>query len=706
MLQQLRMHLPAHHLTTALSAVGGIIVLSASIFLIQYRSAAKRKLREVTANVPPLLLMTRVKLTDEQRGLTTPGERKDGCRSASTSKSRDEPAQTGENAAAPYMAHNLNLAKEYVQKMRSTGGDGGIEVMSLGEYLSSLRPAGPTKAASAKDVELLLGAALLKLLGPSVGTALLPVLGVLPGAVKAAAGLGGVAVAATAVGTSQTDEEKRKDKGGKTIGEHIAVDPVAAIVRAVGGLSILAAAGAADMASAVARARSGWDGRSEPDQQIATNGAEDEDNKTKISKDPLVIMRRGETNPSTFPSKLIPNPFIMSSHWEAAIHGLEDIAIAERGEDPETYDPDEHAVGKPTPVRDKLLPDLHIGVGGIKCTHTNREILENRLLSIVLNKLATIDVLSELSDEEGNRPAKPFVVKMESGGKAIYRPDELIQALLDNGHQVNACATTRVTTFGLRLSIKEDVEDEANGKTTKWTHIPLGFDLRTGLQHPQTGRNISAFITHGAIDLTVRGPLIRNVMLQYYHNQEGFDGWSSGHYPDADWCSRAVGSRNIDDPVRAVRLAGLLSSSENSVGSRLRLPLGGYGLTGCCTDSAAAIEYALSGSTGIYPLLGIGAYKSHVVKRADKLHSSAKHQRDTKRSDGRNDVPTPSSEVVLDAAALRDALRNLPNDVHPLPSTEANTASRILASCVPEDSPQFQLMKEEREILEEIASGM
>ena len=484
-------------LTTALAILGGVGLLSASVGLLRWRQVAKQKLRDVKDKVPPLLLMTRVKLTDEQRGLTTRGGSKDGCRSATaTNSSGNGDAVRQGTSAASYMADNLDLADGYVDKMRKSGGsaDGsGVEVMSLGEYLSSLRPAGPTKAASAKDVELLVGAALLRLLGPAAGTALLPVLGVLPGAVKAAAGLGGVAVAATAVGTSHTDEEKAAEEGGKTIAEHISVDSTASVVRAVGGLSILSAAGAADLATAVARARSGWDGRSAPDQKIASNISSDSkgDDVVKMSKDPLFIMRRGETSTSTFPSELIPNPFIMSTQWEKAVRGLEDIIIPERGENADTYDPDEHAVGQPTPVRDKLLPDLHIGVGGIKCTHTNREIVENRLLSIILNKLATVDVLSEVSDEDDNYPAKPFVVRMESAGKAIYRPDELIQALLDTGHQVDACVTTRVTTFGLRLSVKEEVGDEeSEEKKTKWTHIPLGFDLRTGIQHPETGRNV------------------------------------------------------------------------------------------------------------------------------------------------------------------------------------------------------------------------
>lgn len=156
------------------------------------------------------------------------------------------------------------------------------------------------------------------------------------------------------------------------------------------------------------------------------------------------------------------------------------------------------------------------------------------------------------------------------------------------------------------------------------------------------------------------------------------------------------------------RLAGLLSCCENSVGSKLRLPLGGYGLTGCCTDSAAAIEFALTGSTGVYPLLGIGSYKSHVVRRADELRKVserrrlAKVKKSTQGTD--DDAMFPPSEVVEDAEAIRLALKDLPNDIHPLPSTNSSTAKRILNSCVPAKDPAFQLMVDERRILEGIAS--
>ena len=89
---------------------------------------------------------------------------------------------------------------------------------------------------------------------------------------------------------------------------------------------------------------------------------------------------------------------------------------------------------------------------------------------------------------------------------------------------------------------------------------------------------------------------------------------------------------------------------ENSVGSRLRLPLGGYGLSGVCTDSPAAVEFALLGTTGVYPILGIGGYKSHVVGRAAGLGSFIEKRRKNKQSFG--DTPPRYAPQCYFAAVL------------------------------------------------------
>jgi len=97
-----------------------------------------------------------------------------------------------------------------------------------------------------------------------------------------------------------------------------------------------------------------------------------------------------------------------------------------------------------------------------------------------------------------------------------------------------------------------------------------------------------------------------------------------------------------------------------------------------------------------------------VVRRAEELRKVSEGRRlaqvnKTKQGNDDDALP-PSSEVVKDAEALRLALKELPNDIHPLPSTNSSTAKRILSSCVPAKDPVFQLMVDERKLLEGIAA--
>jgi hypothetical protein len=680
-------------MNTLLAAVGGTTLLVLTVAGCKWRREARRIARDIESNLPPLL-MRRVPLTDDDR-----------------IRLRSDPRND--------MSANLKLKEGYVELMRGrsrgssdrrvSGGESstgnGIDVMSLGEYLSSLRPVGPTKCLE-KDLELLLGAAMMRVLGSQLGPALLPVLNALPRMVGAAAGVGGVALAAAAAGTGPTAREKEEELSrGHTLAE-VATSSPAGVVRAIGGLSLMSMAGAADVGAAVAKARRARMIRDESDgshggvdERGGGGGGENGNAKggggggRHYMSDPLAIVWRGETHAHTFPS--IPSPFVLSQHWNEMV----DAMVRTMGED---FVPDEYSEATPTPVRENaLLPDLHFGTGGIRNTHTNREILANRLLCILLNRLGTNDVLDEVREENGSRPSTKFGVKIDPGGELINRPDQLINGLMMSGHTVTAAAATRITTFGLALCVREDGaprkgagedgESSAPSATSsshppRWIQIPLGLCLRTGLQD-ETGRSISTFLTHGSIDLAVRGPVIENAFLQYYHSQEGYDGWGSGHYPDAPWCLDAK-ARPLDDPVRAVRCCGLLSCCENSVGSRLELPIGGYGLTGVCTDSAAAVEQAVRGETGVYPLLGIGGYKVQVVRRAKELCER---------------LGASGPDVVLaDARRLCETLQRLPNDVHPIPSTQQDTARRILESCVLDDPP-FALMEEEIPALQSIA---
>ena len=214
---------------------------------------------------------------------------------------------------------------------------------------------------------------------------------------------------------------------------------------------------------------------------------------------------------------LIPNPFIIDEHFEAAIHGLENrIQLSHEGStDSSVYDPNDRSMAEPTPVNPVILPDLYLGWGDAKFTHTKQEILRNRLFAVLLTKLSfnyeccsTRDRTcsnsqkqqnggnngNDQDSDDGPQSSSYFVVRMKNNGKSIMYPDEFIEALLETGHTVEVCPRSAITTFGVAACIKE--------KNGTWTNIPLAVFLRTGYEQ-QDQRPAYFSAPHGGLDLKV-----------------------------------------------------------------------------------------------------------------------------------------------------------------------------------------------------------
>ena len=94
----------------------------------------------------------------------------------------------------------------------------------------------------------------------------------------------------------------------------------------------------------------------------------------------------GEEPSAVVTSELIPNPFVVERHFEAAILGLEDCirkqsnvtdTIVSPNAEPSTttaiYDPDDRSLPIPYPINERVLPGLYMGWGDAKCTHTKRK---------------------------------------------------------------------------------------------------------------------------------------------------------------------------------------------------------------------------------------------------------------------------------------------------------------------------------------------
>lgn len=372
---------------------------------------------------------------------------------------------------------------------------------------------------------------------------------------------------------------------------------------------------------------------------------------------------------------LLPNPFCIKKHWERTIDGMVQLQRQKNN----TFDPDDRSMPPPTPVNTRLLPDLYLGWGDAKCTHTQRQILENRLLACLLNRLAhNYTCYNNPGDER-----HIFRVSVDPAGLSVDNPGDFVKALIKSGHDVQVCPKTTITTFGIALCVKE-----ANGT---WTNLPLACFLATGLQDENSDQGAMTCMPHGGVNLDITGPLIRQCNIQHYIAIEGLCGWHSDHNPDAPWLGHVNCCKPWRDEraVQAVRLAGLLATTSNTLATELELPYGGYGLVGMCNDSAAIIEQAMEGTTNMYPLTANGVFSMIQVRHMRDLRSSLE-----------NHSSRGFAAEVTDLNSLMFAMTQLGSDTTPTPAT-AGDSNRRIVHCLPPGLP-FQLNVDTKAVMEKL----
>jgi hypothetical protein len=498
---------------------------------------------------------------------------------------------------------------------------------------------------------------------------------------------------------------------------------------------------------------------------------------------------------------LLRNPFYLSRDWDRVLRGMEDLLVRQQstgttsakdddeattrdGSSPvssgekragavtddantgnhKRFDPHSKQMPPPVPIDDRLLPDLHLGWGGdVMCTHSQREILQNRLLSCLLNRLAfNYYHTSTMKNQKchsahSSLPQRPksdnndrykeqdkvfcIVLDQRDGGGddnddqqhghkqiIITKPSELIQALMDMGHSVEACITTHPTSFGVALCVKE-MDDS-------WTQLPLAYMLQTGCTNESnddpssTTRCLEAVcaLPHSGLNLEIyNGPLLfqspssskgdGRMSIQHFMGVESFCGWQSNHNADVSWlrdvvCGKRLqfrpprsgdknSDRNRQDILTAVTIAALQAVTINVVGTEQNLPLGGYGLTGVCNDSAAWLEQAIFGSTHIYPITMNGRFARMLLRRAVAI-------RDSMSNGNNSDYDTTALEPKLvqhhdDVKAVNQLIRallELKSDMNSLPSQVLDQCRRQL-HCIHPETP-FALLRQSQAILESI----
>lgn len=557
------------------------------------------------------------------------------------------PPEEAAGGGGRVMASEIALHPDYRARI---AGNTDLRIVGLGEYLATLRPKGKTDSTFGNELETAIGGALLNALGPGLGTLLLPSLGVIP---KSILGYGEAAAAAMTAYGGVEAEAPRLGQVGSTM--------PANVVKTMGGTSLITMASVTDINSAIAGG--------------STNGDDDKKDASPPSNIEILV-KRGEPHEETFPPESIPNPFIFSQHYRKAIDAMEKLVTAnniKNGKKP--YDPDEFEVMEATPVDERTLPGLHMGMSGVKRTQNRRGILENRLICILMNNLSSNDIRHEFPDAPG-----PFSVVMDAGGSPITRPEDLVAALQKAGNSAKCTVVSRTTTFGLSLCVKED--------DGTFSYVPIGLRFRTGMRDVQ-GENIDVYLPHSSIDLEIKGPSC-NVLIQYYHDATGFAAWNSGDYPDTPWSFD--GKKRGIDLLKSVRQAGFHMACCNSAAERGKVPFGGYALYGTCNDSVAVIESAAGdGTTDIYPLTGIGGWHVDFVRRAKEF-------RHRELTSGR------SKDFVEDLEKFYQAVKNQPNDCFPTLETMDDCARRLIASSP--DNPIFQSMEDGTKMCEALRTEL
>jgi hypothetical protein len=387
---------------------------------------------------------------------------------------------------------------------------------------------------------------------------------------------------------------------------------------------------------------------------------------------------------------MVPNPFIFADHWACTIRRMEDRMAESDAE----YDPNSYLLPPPKPVDERWFPDLCLGWGDALCTHSQREILHNRLMATLLNRLAANYALE--MTKIGDAKRAPFVVQMNRSSPALFQPSDFVEALLASGYSVETLIQTQTTTFGVALCVREV------DKT--WTNIPLAFFLQDGFSD-SAGNESFVGLPHSGLNLEIRGTsesLIPKVSIQHYMAIEGLCGWHSNHSANVPWLSRidcAESVRRGSDVLESVCVAGLQAVVVNAVSTCYDLPFGGYGLTGVCNDSAALLELALSTDrkTHVFPLTFIGKFAMQMLRMAYELRNVLK------KNHG-NHPPYSDQVDIASLDRLIEAIMLLPSDTNMAPVDALEQCRRWLYCQTP--VPPFRLMKQSRSIVESIQSDI
>jgi hypothetical protein len=259
-------------------------------------------------------------------------------------------------------------------------------------------------------------------------------------------------------------------------------------------------------------------------------------------------------------------------------------------------------------------------------------------------RMLVAEIFDRLANNADKTGSERFAVKYQ--GSSFTRLERFVDALRDNGHEVEVHFRHRVANFANLKTLGADgaVKD-----------VPAALVVDTGVKDAK-GRPAMLPAVHSEMVVELRsteatkGPKL-DATLKWYQGISGTGFFPEGLFTTPAWCgNRESASLSGDDAARAIHMAGLTSDVINASAAAQDLAVGGYGATGVCNDSVAVVQHVMTGQTSAYPLL----------MRDETLFKELKTRLDT-----------GNHFDVGDYAAIRDAIDALPSDVKPNPSAKA-----------------------------------
>ena len=206
---------------------------------------------------------------------------------------------------------------------------------------------------------------------------------------------------------------------------------------------------------------------------------------------------------------------------------------------------------------------------------------ESARLAEVMNRLSL----------NGYQSTAPFAASIN--GQIATSPQQLVQALVETGHQVTVADARYFANFG---------HFHYNGKD-----VEMPFFLDSQIDVPtdhwwQRSHRLLVPVAHAEYEWLVRGPKI-NADITFYFGIDGRAEFRTNDQLNQPWVmGRHAHEYTGADAVEVTRLTGnMLRAYAYLHAAHPQLPFGGYYTLGVCQDVVGAIEMRMTGKTTLFP---------------------------------------------------------------------------------------------------------